>query len=118
MDGGKTHTHTHHTASEQGGRERKGTHRNGGSNKAETVLQVEKDEKDPRHQYGQGSNIRAMNFEPFAFRINGEALPELLDEYLFKHKDREKEKGEVRPLQGHHREATPHRTGSGIHTQR
>ena len=29
-----------------------------------------------------------------------------------------REKGEVRPLQGHHREAAPHRTGSGIHTQR
>ena len=40
------------------------------------------------------AHIRAMNFEPFAFRINGEALPELLDEYLFKHKDPGKGKKE------------------------
>ena len=64
------------------------------SNKAETVLQVEKDEKDPDISTVKAAHIRAMNFEPFAFRINGEALPELLDEYLFKHKDPGKGKKE------------------------
>ena len=64
------------------------------SNKAETVLQVEKDEKDPDISTVKAAHIRAMNFEPFAFRINGEALPELLDEYLFKHKDPGKGKRE------------------------
>ena len=61
------------------------------SNKAETVLQVE---KDPDISTVKAAHIRAMNCEPFAFRINGEALPELLDEYLFKHKDPGKGKKE------------------------
>ena len=64
------------------------------SNKAETVLQVEKDEKDPDISTVKAAHIRAMNFEPFAFRINEEALPELQDEYLFKHKDPGKGKRE------------------------
>lgn len=59
-----------------------------------TVLQVEKDERDPDISTVKAAHIRAMNFEPFAFRINGEALPELLDEYLFKHKDPGKGKRE------------------------
>ena len=37
------------------------------SNKAETVLQVEKDEKDPDISTVKAAHIRAMNFEPFAF---------------------------------------------------
>lgn len=64
------------------------------SNKAETVLQVEKDEKNPGVSTVKTAHIRAVDFEPFAFRINGEALPELLDEYLFKHKDPGKGKRE------------------------
>ena len=64
------------------------------SNKAETVLQVEKDEKTPGVSTVKTAHIRAVDFEPFAFRINGEALPELLDEYLFKHKDPGKGKKE------------------------
>ena len=72
------------------------------SNKAETVLQVEKDEKDPDISTVKAAHIRAMNFEPFAFRINGEALPELLDEYLVQStRIREKGKG---------RSSTPTRT--------
>ena len=64
------------------------------SNKAETVLQVEKDENVPDISTVKAAHIRAMNFEPFAFRINEEALPELQDEYLFKHKDPGKGKRE------------------------
>ena len=64
------------------------------SNKAETVLQVEKDEKNPDISTVKAAHIRAINFEPFAFRINGEALPELLDEYQFKQKDKDKGKKE------------------------
>lgn len=58
------------------------------------MLQVEKDEKDPDISTVKAAHIRAMNFEPFAFRINEEALPELQDEYLFKHKDPGKGKRE------------------------
>ncbi|WP_373233719.1 AAA family ATPase [Parabacteroides sp. D26] len=59
------------------------------SNKAETVLQVEKDGNTPDISTVKAAHIRAVNFVPFAFRINEDALPELLDEYRFK----EKEKG-------------------------
>ena len=54
------------------------------SNKAETVLQVEKDEKNPGVSTVKTAHIRAVDFEPFAFSINGEALPELLEDYQFK----------------------------------
>ncbi len=57
------------------------------SNKAETVLQVEKDENNPDISKVKAAHIRAVDFEPFAFRINGEALPELLDGYRFKEKE-------------------------------
>jgi len=60
------------------------------SNKAETVLQVEKDEKNPGVSTVKTAHIRAVDFEPFAFRINGEALPELLEDYQFKDKDETK----------------------------
>ena len=57
------------------------------SNKAETVLQVEKDSKNPDISTVKTAHIRAVDFEPFAFRINEEALPELLEDYQFKDKD-------------------------------
>ena len=57
------------------------------SNKAETVLQVEKDSKNPDISTVKTAHIRAVDFEPFAFRINEEALPELLDGYQFKEKE-------------------------------
>ena len=60
------------------------------SNKAETVLQVEKDSKNPDISTVKTAHIRAVDFEPFAFRINEEALPELLEDYLFKDKDETK----------------------------
>ncbi|OKZ37012.1 MAG: mobilization protein, partial [Bacteroides uniformis] len=56
----------------------------------ETVLQVEKDEKNPGVSTVKTAHIRAVDFEPFAFRINGEALPELLEDYQFKDKDETK----------------------------
>ena len=60
------------------------------SNKAETVLQVEKDSKNPDISTVKTAHIRAVDFEPFAFRINEEALPELLEDYQFKDKDETK----------------------------
>ncbi len=90
MDGGKEHPHPYHTAPEQGGRERKGHIGTELSNKAETVLQVEKDSKNPDISTVKTAHIRAVDFEPFAFRINEEALPELLEDYLFKDKDETK----------------------------
>ncbi len=51
------------------------------------MLQVEKDENNPDISKVKAAHIRAVDFEPFAFRINGEALPELLDGYRFKEKE-------------------------------
>lgn len=52
------------------------------NNKAETVLLVEKDSQCNDISCVRSVHIRAMDFEPFAFRINDEALPELIDEYV------------------------------------
>ena len=51
------------------------------------MLQVEKDENNPDISTVKTAHIRAVDFEPFAFRINEEALPELLDGYRFKEKE-------------------------------
>ena len=63
------------------------------SNKAETVLQVEKDSKNPDISTVKTAHIRAVDFEPFAFRINEEALPELLEDYQSRTRMRQKETG-------------------------
>lgn len=52
------------------------------NNKAETVLLVEKDSQCNDTSCVRSVHIRAMDFEPFAFRINDEALPELIEEYV------------------------------------
>jgi hypothetical protein len=59
------------------------------NNKVETVIEVAKDKLDSNISTVQAIHIRAMDFQPFAFRINDEALPELVDGYSFN-----KEKGE------------------------
>lgn len=52
------------------------------NNKAETVLLVEKDRSDSDISRVSAMHIRAMDFEPFAFRINDSALPELVEGYV------------------------------------
>jgi hypothetical protein len=51
------------------------------NNKAETVLQVTKDEFDKDVSSVTSMFIRDKDFEPFAFRINGNGLPERLENY-------------------------------------
>lgn len=51
------------------------------NNKAETVLLVEKDKSNGDISKVSAMHIRAMDFEPFAFRINDRALPELIEDY-------------------------------------
>ena len=51
------------------------------NNKAETVLLVEKDKSNGDISNVSAMHIRAMDFEPFAFRINDNALPELIEGY-------------------------------------
>ena len=78
------HTILHQNKGDENARGHIGTELN---NKAETVLLVEKDEKDTDVSTVRAAHIRAMDFDAFAFRINEEALPELLDGYKFQKKE-------------------------------
>ena len=49
-------------------------------------------------------HIRAMDFEPFAFRINDNALPELI-EVRTRSETRKTGRGKVRPLRTYYRTA-------------
>jgi len=52
-------------------------------NKAETVIQVEKDKNDHDISKVEAVHIRTKEFEPFAFRINDGGLPEVVGNYVF-----------------------------------
>lgn len=51
------------------------------NNKAETVLQITKDEFDKDISVVTSMFIRDIDFDPFAFRINSDALPEPVEDY-------------------------------------
>ena len=72
------HTILHQNKGDDNARGHIGTELN---NKAETVLLVEKDKADSDTSTVSAMHIRAMDFEKFAFRINGNALPELVESY-------------------------------------
>ena len=54
------------------------------NNKAETVLQITKSTQDGNISEVKAMHIRDREFDPFAFRINDNALPEVVDGYVFK----------------------------------
>ena len=72
------HTILHQNKGDENARGHIGTELN---NKAETVLLVEKDKSNGDISKVSAMHIRAMDFEPFAFRINERALPELVEDY-------------------------------------
>ncbi len=72
------HTILHQNKNNENARGHIGTELN---NKAETVMQVEVDKMDRTVSVVEAIHIRDREFEPFAFRINDEVLPELLDSY-------------------------------------
>ena len=74
------HTILHQNKADENARGHIGTELN---NKAETVLEVAKDKLDSDISTVKAVHIRAMDFEPFAFRINDDALPELASDYTF-----------------------------------
>ena len=80
------HTILHQNKADENARGHIGTEL---SNKAETVLEVAKDKSDGNISTVQAIHIRAMEFQPFAFRISDDALPELVENYCF-----DKSKGE------------------------
>lgn len=76
----KIHIHTvlHLNKGDDNTRGHLGTELN---NKAETVLQITKDDFDKDVSLVCAMHIRDVDFEPFAFRINAEALPEPVEDY-------------------------------------
>lgn len=79
----KIHIHTvlHLNKGDDNTRGHLGTELN---NKAETVLQITKDDFDKDISFVASMYIRDIDFEPFAFRINSLGLPEQVNEYQLK----------------------------------
>ena len=77
------HTVLHQNKNDEHARGHIGTELN---NKAETIMQVEVDKEDKTVSVVEAVHIRDREFEPFAFRINEEAIPELVEAYLPKEK--------------------------------
>lgn len=73
------HTILHQNKGDENARGHIGTELN---NKAETIIQVEKDKNNHDISCVEAIHIRAMEFKPFAFRINEEALSELVEDYI------------------------------------
>lgn len=73
------HTILHQNKNDENARGHIGTELN---NKAETIMQVEVDKEDKTISVVEAMHIRDREFEPFAFRINEEGLPELVEPYL------------------------------------
>ena len=110
------HTILHQNKGDENARGHIGTELN---NKAETVLLVEKDKSNGDISNVSAMHIRAMDFEPFAFRINDSALPELIEGYKPEAKKaRKTRRGKVRPLQAYYRAAAPYRIGSRFRAER
>ena len=85
------HTVLHQNKNDEHARGHIGTELN---NKAETIMQVEVDKEDKTVSVVEAVHIRDREFEPFAFRINEEAMPEPVESYL------PKEKKTGRPTKG------------------
>ena len=77
------HTVLHQNKNDEHARGHIGTELN---NKAETILQVEVDKEDKAISVVEAVHIRDRDFEPFAFRINEDVLPEPVEPYLSKEK--------------------------------
>ena len=85
------HTVLHQNKNDEHARGHIGTELN---NKAETIMQVEVDKEDKTVSVVEAVHIRDREFEPFAFRINEEVMPEPVESYL------PKEKKTGRPTKG------------------
>lgn len=73
------HTVIHQNKGDENARGHIGTEIN---NKSETVFRVEKDKNEDSISTVEAVYIRDISFPPFAFRINDEALPELIKDYV------------------------------------
>ena len=85
------HTVLHQNKNDEHARGHIGTELN---NKAETVMQIEVDKEERSISVVEAIHIRDREFEPFAFRINSETLPELVEPY------QPRKRGVGRPAKG------------------
>ena len=85
------HTILHQNKNDENARGHIGTELN---NKAETVMQIEVDKEERSISVVEAIHIRDREFEPFAFRINSETLPELVEPY------QPRKRGAGRPAKG------------------
>lgn len=77
------HTILHQNKNDEHARGHIGTELN---NKAEAIMQIEVDKDDKSISIVEAVHIRDKEFEPFAFRINEQALPELVESFSPKEK--------------------------------
>ncbi len=98
-DGDNLHIHTvlHLNKGDDNTRGHIGTELN---NKAETVLQITKSQQDGNISEVKAMHIRDREFDPFAFRINDNALPEIVEGYKPEARNREDRKRKSLTLTG------------------
>lgn len=85
------HTILHQNKNDENARGHIGTEL---TNKAETVMQIEVDKEERSISVVEAIHTRDREFEPFAFRINSETLPELVEPY------QPRKRGAGRPAKG------------------
>lgn len=84
------------------------------NNKAETILQITKSDMDGDISEVKAMHIRDREFEPFAFRINDEALPELAEGYVIEKSKVQKGFSYTELTEVQHREALTNALGDQL----
>ncbi len=84
------------------------------NNKAETVLQITKSQQDGNISEVKAMHIRDREFDPFAFRINDNALPEIVDDYVFQQPKQDRNFSLAELTERQHREALENGFGKQV----
>ena len=105
------HTILHQNKGDENARGHIGTELN---NKAETVLQITKSQQDGNISEVKAMHIRDREFDPFAFRINDNALPEIVDDYVFQQPKQDRNFSLTELTEQQHREALENGFGKQV----
>ena len=105
------HTILHQNKGDENARGHIGTELN---NKAETVLQITKSTQDGNISEVKAMHIRDREFDPFAFRINDNALPEIVDDYVFQQPKQDRNFPLTELTEQQHREALENGFGKQV----
>ena len=84
------------------------------NNKAETVLQITKSTQDGNISEVKAMHIRDREFDPFAFRINDSALPEVVEGYVFQQPKQDRSFSLTELTEKQHREALENGFGKRV----